>query len=82
MAARKFKVGLSMGSELRKSLTKNLIKEMQKLRSSRGWRMIRFKIREKQKKLSTIVRTPKYIDICLLGLGEISSTCHQGRQLK
>ena len=48
-----------MGFELRKSLTKNLIGDMQKLRSSRGWRMIRFKIREKQKKLSTIGRTPK-----------------------
>lgn len=54
-----FKVGLSMDSELRKSFTKNLIGDMQKLRSSRGWRMIRFKIREKQKKLSTIERTPK-----------------------
>ena len=59
MAARTFEVGLSMGSELRKSFTKNLIVDMQKLRSSRGWRMIRFKIREKQKKLSTIGRTPK-----------------------
>ena len=59
MVARMFKVGLSMGSELRKSLTKNLIGDMQKLRSSRGWRVIRFKIREKQKKLSTIGRTPK-----------------------
>lgn len=59
VAARMFKVGLSMGFELRKSLTKNLIGDMQKLRSSRGWRMIRFKISEKQKKLSTIGRTPK-----------------------
>ena len=59
MAARMFKVGLSMDSELRKSFTKNLIGDIQKLRSSRGWRMIRFKIREKQKKLSTIGRIPK-----------------------
>ena len=59
MVARTFKVGLSMGFKLRKSLTTNLIGDLQKLRSSRGWRMIRFKIREKQNKLSTIGRTPK-----------------------
>ena len=47
MAARTFEVGLSIGSELRKSFTKNLIVDMQKLRSSRGWKMIKFKIREK-----------------------------------